>query len=274
MSMWAPDGSLPPTCRTSRASAQRGAARSSALTNCEDIDASRLTLPPSSQPRPCTVRGSRSWVAVTSAPRSRSARTTGASGRWWDRGSPSNRTSPAARVATGGRKRITVPAFPTSTDAGPTSGAGVTCHRPGASSITAPMARSPAAISEVSRLTSGSTSVLGERARAASTRARLVCDLDPGRRTVACTGAPAYGAGHGSTMAASVVRPAARGPRSAVSRAGAPGRRGRPAWPRAAPSARCAGCPSSRAARRAAPARPVPAGPRCRRRRASGRRAC
>ena len=101
------------------------------------------------------------------------------------------------------------------------------------------MARSPAAISEVSRLTSGSTRVLGERARAASTSARLVCDFDPGRRTVARTGASAYGAGHGSTHGRERSATGRSCDRArTVSRAGAPGRRGRPAWPRAAPSAR------------------------------------
>ncbi len=206
MSMCAPEGSRPPTCRTSTASAQRGAASSRALTNWDDRLASITTLPPSSQPRPCTVSGSRSSVAVMSALRSRSARTTGASGRWRARGSPSKVTSPCAKQATGGRNRITVPALPTSTVAGPVIGRGVTSQSPSRSSTSMPRERSPPAISAVSRLTSGCTSVVGVRAIAASTSARLVCDFDPGRRTVARTGLPACGAGHAAVVAPVIRR--------------------------------------------------------------------
>ena len=56
------------------------------------------------------------------------------------------------------------------------------------------MARRAAAISAESRATSGAWTVLGPSATAASTKARLVCDFDPGRATVAPTVAWARGA--------------------------------------------------------------------------------
>jgi hypothetical protein len=59
------------------------------------------------------------------------------------------------------------------------------------------MARSPAAISSVSRARSGLRSVLGPMESAASTSARAVIDFEPGRRTVDTTGRLAVGAVHG-----------------------------------------------------------------------------
>ncbi len=56
----------------------------------------------------------------------------------------------------------------------------------------------PPAMSEVSRETSGRRTTLGPSARAASTSARLVCDLLPGSETTAATGPVARGAGQGS----------------------------------------------------------------------------
>src|SRR5688500_20130973 len=55
-------------------------------------------------------------------------------------------------------------------------------------------------MSEVSRDTSGRRTTLGPSDRAASTSARLVCDLLPGSETTADTGVVARGAGHGSAV--------------------------------------------------------------------------
>lgn len=102
---------------------------------------------------------------------------------------------------------MTVPALPTSTEAGPRSaGAGMTRQaspppRPPESLLTCssmptPSARRPSAISWESRLRSGRRTQPGSVERAASTRARLVTDLEPGMVTVASTGVVATGAGH------------------------------------------------------------------------------
>ncbi|CAB4787191.1 unannotated protein [freshwater metagenome] len=53
---------------------------------------------------------------------------TGPRGRSYERGSPSNATSPFARAASGGKKRITVPALPTSTLTPPCIFVGVIIH--------------------------------------------------------------------------------------------------------------------------------------------------
>src|SRR4051794_28579775 len=100
--------------------------------------------------------------------------------------------------------------------------------------MTVPRDRSPRTMSGLSRLRGGGQSVVGNRARAArtkarvgadlepgpaavagpwgagnwaraaSTRARLVTDLDPGTATVARTGEAATGAGHGGCICPSV----------------------------------------------------------------------
>ena len=275
ISMCAPDGSRPPL--VAHLDARRrsaGAASSRALTNCDDGEASRVTLPPSSQPRPCTVSGSRSEVAVTSAPRARRARTIGAE---------RPRRATAGRRRTGRRRRPARP--PAAGSASPSR----RCRRrprpvraaapappatsPADSSTVVPSARSPAAISEVSRLTSGPRRVLGVRASAARTSARLVCDFEPGSRTVAWTGASrARGRprlDHGGERSARGRRATRAGPQ--------PGRCDR--------AVRAASLASRRAARRvrrvlaaacwrrAGPARRDRAGPRCRPPPASGRRA-
>lgn len=93
---------------------------------------------------------------------------------------------------------MTVPALPTSTVAGPCRPVGRTRQaspEPPApdeleetvSSMPTPIARSAAAIRRVSRERRGRRSQPGSLARAASTRARLVTDLDPGTWTVAST---------------------------------------------------------------------------------------
>src|SRR5262249_23110019 len=100
--------------------------------------------------------------------------------------------------ATGGRNRMTVPARPTSTLAGPRSEHGRTTHSSSSAVLTvAPMARSPAAISSVSRARSGARRVLDPADTAPSTRGRAVIDWEPASRTVAETGLRAVGAVHG-----------------------------------------------------------------------------
>ena len=59
------------------------------------------------------------------------------------------------------------------------------------------MARSPAAMSSVSRARSGARRVLAPSDRAPSTSARAVIDFEPGSRTVAVTGPDAVGAVQG-----------------------------------------------------------------------------
>ena len=121
---------------------------------------------------------------------------TGPSGRSYERGSPSNATSPVASAASGGRKRITVPAFPTSTFTPPRIAAGLTNHCSSCipctervfSVIPTPSARKPATINSLSRETNGRRRTEGESACAAKIRARLVTDFDPGITTEISTG--------------------------------------------------------------------------------------
>ena len=145
---------------------------------------------------------------------------------------------------------MTVPALPTSMGPGRPAAPGSTCQPAGRRRRSArPCARSPAAISEVSRLRSGRPAMPGAAASAASTRARLVMRLRArARRTVARTGAPARSApatgrahgrersaaGRSRTGRAAVRRAAvARAPRAAslasrrAVRAAAPGARRR-----------------------------------------------
>ncbi len=206
------DGSAEPVWRTSTPWLKRGPDSSRALTNWDDDEASISTGPPSRAPPPCTVIGSAPRASSSMrAPRARSASITPCSGRSYERGSPSKRTAPSARVATGGRKRMTVPALPTSTVAGPRRPAGMTRQNspvpsgPTPSSISTPIARSASAISTVSRERSGRRSQPGSEARAASTRARLVTDLDPGTWTVASTAPLACGAGQRAVCAGFTV---------------------------------------------------------------------
>lgn len=104
---------------------------------------------------------------------------------------------------------MTVPALPTSTVVGPCRAAGmirqaspptVPLEDPAeleetVSSMPTPIARRASDISWESRERSGRRTQPGSAASAASTRARLVTDLDPGTVTVAWTAASAVGAG-------------------------------------------------------------------------------
>jgi hypothetical protein len=93
---------------------------------------------------------------------------------------------------------MTVPASPQSITAGPVSGRGVTSQSwlllSAVLPMSTPRARSPAAISSVSRLRSGAMIRDGPVAWAARMSARLVSDFDPGTATVARTGRSATGA--------------------------------------------------------------------------------
>ncbi len=92
-----------------------------------------------------------------------------------------------------------VPASPTSISACPVSGAGRTSQRSSSAVDTpTPRARIAAAISSVSRARSGRSIVAGPPARALSTRARAVIDLEPGSRTDVVTGPAAVGAVQGT----------------------------------------------------------------------------
>jgi hypothetical protein len=123
-------------------------------------------------------------------------------------GSPSKETVPWDSAATGGTNRITVPASPQSTSVSPANAPGVTVQSSVLVSTCEPSPVRAAAISRESRDRSARRTTLGPSARAASTSARLVRLLLPGRVTVASTGLVARGAGQGSGSGASGTRAA------------------------------------------------------------------
>src|SRR5699024_12256553 len=95
------------------------------------------------------------------------------------------------------------PALPMALDAGPRNGVGDTRRSvPSApAAVTSvPSARSAPVISSLSRLTRGPRTRQGVADNAASTRARLVIDFEPGRDRRAFTGRSAVGAGQGSSV--------------------------------------------------------------------------
>ena len=145
-----------PLCTTSTPLANRGAASSSALTNIEDCEASTVTEPPSSQPRPCTVSGSRPLDDVMSAPSAASPSSTGCSGRCRAASSPS-KLHVAGRERRDRRQETHDGAGQADVDG---SRPDNRCRLdppvlPSPSSIVVPSARSPATIKAVSRLRSG-----------------------------------------------------------------------------------------------------------------------
>src|SRR6478735_341846 len=164
--------------------------------------------PPRTSPEPWTVNGNDDAGppsgAVTATPRPARASMMVPMGRLRACGSPSKRDSPRRSAATGGTKRMTVPARPqsiaVSADAGSMligtiSRSGPKAPSPGTSVTVAPNCRRASIISAESRECRGARSREGPSARAASTRYRLVRDLDPGTATVASTGRAAKGAG-------------------------------------------------------------------------------
>src|SRR5699024_9778796 len=193
-------------------------ASSRAETNWEEAEESTSISPPRTEPVPCTTTGrypgtlpspagpADAWFwspdEVTETPRSARARSTGPIGRCLAAGSPSRLTGPSASAAIGGMNRITVPARPQSTVTSPVTGPGVMCRvLPWSlASIVVPSARSAPIIRSLSREERAPRIVVGSLASAASGRARLVSDFDPGIVIVASSGPLAVGAGQaGST---------------------------------------------------------------------------
>ena len=155
-----------------------------------------VTTPPGRSDRPVIAKGSPS--PSTSAPRTAKASRMTVIGRAYACSSPSKRTGPSASRASAGRKRSTVPARPQSMVAPPVKETGgITCHWSPLSSTRTPRARNPSRISRVSRASRPLRITEGPSPSAASTRARLVWDLEPGTLTVARTGASADGADQG-----------------------------------------------------------------------------
>ena len=157
-----------------------------------------VTAPPRRPGSPVILNGRPAELPPTVAPSPANAPSSGCIGRPYACRSPSNGTSPSARAAIGGTNLITVPARPQSTvpPAENRSG-GVTSQRSPCSSIVTPSVRSASRIRAVSRASSPPVIADGPLDNAASTRARLVSDLEPGMVTVALTGTGAWGAVHG-----------------------------------------------------------------------------
>ncbi len=218
-----------------------------------------------------------------SAPRRRNASTTGPIGRTRAWGSPSMTTGPSARAATAGRKRITVPARPQSMRVSPPSTFGgltsqsstapVTGSPSGrASSMRTPKLRRACAMSSVSRDRSGArrrerSDGEGRDHEVAVGQRLAAGQRDDGvdraiRHRGGPVGVPPVRAGTGGGW---------RGGTQLSSRRPWPG--GRAGGPRAMPRAWRGGPPCASPCPRAGPATRARGVPRCRRRRAAGRRA-
>jgi hypothetical protein len=142
----------------------------------------------------------------------RRASTSGAMGRFRMCASPSTTTVPSTVATAAVRKRVAVPALPRK------SGFCGAARRPvpvttklvasGSSTVT-PMSRRAAAISTVSLLFSAPVSRLVPDARAATKRARLVMDFEPGGLTRPVSGRPGgtmvRASGSGSSMMPAVL---------------------------------------------------------------------
>ena len=221
------------------------------------------TEPPATAPEPRTVNGSEprppSSMSTPSPRRAVSTSPTGRLRRW---ASPSNETAPVDRPATGGTNRRTVPARPQSTWASERSSPGVTDQSSPVVSTGEPSAVRASAIRVVSRERKAPRTTEGASAIAASTSARLVTDLLPGSDTSTSTGPVTGGAGHGSASRV-VVTPEGYPP--GITAAGRP-----PAWPRGGRWPSGGRLLGVRRGPRGGCARRLPAGPRCRRRRAGG----
>ena len=166
IAMCGAEGTGGPSCRISMPSSNRGAASSRPETSCEDPDASRVTVPPRTAPRPCTVNG------TASRPPSSMLRAELAQRREdrADRALPDPLVAvevhrAEVRAATAGRNRMTVPALPTSTlTREPAGGCPAVTRQaaadpgsaPPSTSVTSlPIVRSAAAASRVSLARSG-----------------------------------------------------------------------------------------------------------------------
>ena len=198
IAMCGAEGIDAPVCTTVRPSVKAAPDSSRPDTNCDDADASISTC------RPAPIRGrappNGSAVPSTSTPRPRSASSRGAIGRARACSSPSNVTTAVLSAASGGTNRRTVPARPQSMRGPRVRGrcAPLTVRSVPVPSTSSPRARSAPIIRSVSRLRSAPLIVEVPRpwaaASAASTRARLVWDFEPGTVTVACTGVGMHGA--------------------------------------------------------------------------------
>ena len=154
------------------------------------------TSPPRTLPCPCTLTGSPPvGLASIRTPSSLQRPSSGASGRSRARGSPSKVTVPSASAATGeeahdraGQAHVDVGRSGQWARAAPSTAPRPLWRRG------QPMARSPAAISSVSRARSGRRRVVGPTQIARGRERRAVIDLEPGTRTDACTGENAVGA--------------------------------------------------------------------------------
>ena len=133
-------------------------------------------------------------IGLPGRPQGLQGRQQGAQGRSKSRGSPSSRTGPSAFSASQGRrKRRVVPEAPS--QRGPlAAGAPASVDDPGSSASLKPSPRSARArrIQRVSSASSPPRNRLVPGARAASSRARLVTDFEPGTRT-GCSAAPGGG---------------------------------------------------------------------------------
>jgi hypothetical protein len=189
------DGTDSPVWTTVSPSVNVAHVNSSPETNCDEADASISTVPPATDPLPCTRNGRPSPSSATPSPRIASS--SGEIGLALACSSPSKVTTSAPSAATGGTKRSTVPARPQSMVA---PGAGPIAPPTDRSvrepSTVTPRVRRAPIIRSVSRLRSAPLMVdfPCAVASAASTSARLVCDFEPGTVTVACTGLGVVGA--------------------------------------------------------------------------------
>ena len=235
-------------------------------------------MPPRTDPRPRTVKGSAPRPASsTSTPRPRRAASTSPTGRLRMCGSPSKATSPSARAATGGTKRITVPARPQSTWAGPRSVPGLTCpvlavgvdvgaHR-------AQRARHQRRVARAQRPAYGARAVgerrqhqrpVGQRLAARQREGRGDGAVRPGRGPVLGGGGPGVGGcvGHPRRLPTPGRTRTLSRPATWRARGGLPAWR---RWPGGGPR-------GARPCRRVGRARPCRADRRCRRSRRAGRR--
>ena len=192
----------------------RAPASSRAETNCEDADASTVTVPPGTAPVPWTVNGSAPRPSSSMAtPRARSAATTSPTGR-----DARVRVAVERDVARRrGRDRRDEPHH----RAGEPAVDGGVAGRSGPGSPTSRRWTVSAASAQRAQRRGHQQGVAGPERRggrrlgpsdsAASTSARLVSDLVPGRGTTASTGPSAVGAGQGSVRRRRVTGPLHRG---------------------------------------------------------------
>ena len=208
IAMWGSEGTGGPACRISSPPASRAPTSSSALTYCDEVEASRVTVPPREvgppghgerQAVPVAVGGDLgAEVAQRAEQRLHRTRVRLRVAVEGDRavGQQGQRRDEAHHGA--GEAAVDGPA------AGEGSRAGSPATRRPTPRRSTPRVRSASRISWVSRASRPFTMVEGPSASAASTSARLVSDFEPGTVTVAVTGTGACGAGQGWRALSSV----------------------------------------------------------------------